>query len=142
MYKKEEAKQLREEFWLSFGKSFPRKWVLYDTKIKGLSLKFHFDKTKAMVSLDIELHDLGRRIELWDKLVSLRTILTNDYLPEALFEDSYILTNQKEVSRLYIQKNEVSIHNKHTWQETMVFLNTNMLHLEKFFLDFEGTLSS
>ncbi|MFT4612543.1 MAG: hypothetical protein ACI9OT_001931, partial [Gammaproteobacteria bacterium] len=43
MFSKEESRQLREEFWTSFGKSFPRKWILYDTKIKGFSFKFDFD---------------------------------------------------------------------------------------------------
>ncbi|MGB5417276.1 MAG: DUF4268 domain-containing protein, partial [Algibacter sp.] len=42
MFSKEESKRIKQEFWTSFGKSFPRKWVLYDTKLKGLSFKFHF----------------------------------------------------------------------------------------------------
>ena len=34
MYSKEESSKLREEFWTSFGKSFPRKWILYRTGVK------------------------------------------------------------------------------------------------------------
>ena len=40
MFSKDEAALLRKEFWTSFGKSFPRKWLLYNTKIKGFSFKF------------------------------------------------------------------------------------------------------
>jgi hypothetical protein len=57
MFSKEEATQLRKEFWTSFGKSFPRKWLLYNTKIKGFTFKFVADKKKAMVCLDIENTD-------------------------------------------------------------------------------------
>lgn len=124
---------MRQEFWISFGKSFPRKWLLYNTKIKGLGFKFHFDNKKAKVALDIELKDLERRIEHWEKLLALKTILKNDYLPEVLFEDSYILENGKEISRVYVEKVNVSIHNKNSWQETMVFLNTKMKTFEDFF---------
>ena len=52
MFSKEESRLLRENFWISFGKSFPRKWILYDNKIKGLSFKFHFDNKSALVALD------------------------------------------------------------------------------------------
>jgi hypothetical protein len=44
MFSKEEAAQLRREFWTSFGKSFPRKWMLYNTQIKDFSFKFVADK--------------------------------------------------------------------------------------------------
>ncbi len=38
MFSKDESKKLREDFWIFFGKSFPRKWILYNTKIKGYDL--------------------------------------------------------------------------------------------------------
>ena len=34
MFNREESAKIRQEFWTSFGKSFPRKWLLYNTKIK------------------------------------------------------------------------------------------------------------
>ncbi|MBC6997862.1 DUF4268 domain-containing protein [Cytophaga sp. FL35] len=143
MFSREESKKLREEFWIAFGKSYPKKWILYNTKIKGLSLKFHFDTKKAMVLLDVETDDLERRIELWEKIQSLRSLLTSeDYLPNAQFEDIYFLENGKEISRVFVMKENVSIHNKNTWQETMVFLSVSMLHLETFFTDFKEILSS
>lgn len=140
MFSREESKQLRHEFWTSFGKSFPHKWILYNTKIKGLTLKFHFDVKKAMVSIDVEHRDLAVRIELWEKLISLQSILKEDYLPEVHFEDSFVLENQKEISRISIKKEAVSIHNKNTWQETMEFLNENMTKFENFFTDYKEVL--
>lgn len=140
MFSKEESRQLRETFWTSFGKSFPRKWILYDTKIKGFSFKFHFDTKSALVALDLE-DDLENRINSWEKLLSLKSILNDEYLPEVIFEEEYYLDNGKEISRIYLPlEQKVSIHNKNSWQEVMVFFNTTMNKFESFFTDFEDIL--
>ncbi|WP_291868506.1 DUF4268 domain-containing protein [Maribacter sp.] len=141
MFSKEESKRLKQDFWISFGKSFPRKWTLYDTKIKGLTFKFQFNLKIAEVSIEIDHNNLETRIELWEKLISLKNIIQEEYLPEAIFNDSFILNGDKEISKIYIQKNDVSIHNRNTWQETMVFLNTNMNLIESFFEDYKDILS-
>ncbi|ASV28956.1 DUF4268 domain-containing protein [Maribacter cobaltidurans] len=139
MFSKEESRKLREEFWISFGKSYPRKWIMYKTKIKGLSFKFHFDTKKAMVSIDVE-GELEQRIQLWEKLESLKSILINEFLPNAIFEDCFILENQKEISRIYISLNDVSIHNKNTWLQTMQFLSKKMIKMEEFFINYKDIL--
>ena len=137
MFSKEESRQLRQEFWTSFGKSFPRKWILYNTKIKDFSFKFHFDTKKAMVMLDIEDECLEFRIKYYEKLQSLQNILKTEYLPDVIFEDTYFLENGKEISRIYVVKEGVCIHNKNTWQEAMVFLNETMQQFELFWFEYE-----
>ncbi len=135
MFSKEEATQLREEFWISFGKSFPRKWVLYNTKIKDLSFKFYFDTKKAMVLLDIESHQEKRQF-YYQKMVSLKSLL-QEKIPNVLFEEKFCLDNGKEISRIYVEKQNVCIHNKNTWQEAMFFLNETMLLFENFWFEYE-----
>jgi hypothetical protein len=39
MYSKEEALLIKKEFWTAFAEAYPRKWLLYDTKIKDVTLK-------------------------------------------------------------------------------------------------------
>jgi len=94
MFSKEESRLLRQEFWTSFGKSFPRKWILYNTNIKGVSFKFHFDTKKAFIALHLEC-DLKYRIDYWEKLLSLQSVLLNNYLPDAIFDKDYYLENGK-----------------------------------------------
>lgn len=140
MFSKEDSRLLREDFWTSFGKSFPRKWVLYNTKLKGLSFKFHFDTKKALVTLDLEDH-LENRIKYWEKLLALKTILTEEYLPEVIFEEEYYLENGKEISRIYIPlEQKVSIHNKNTWRSTMEFFNETMSKFEAFFEEYKDVI--
>ncbi|MDO1514177.1 DUF4268 domain-containing protein [Maribacter confluentis] len=141
MFSKEDSRKLREDFWISFGKSFPVKWTLYKTGIKGLSFKYHFNLKAAMVSIDVDT-DFDQRIKVWDKLVALKSILIDDYLPDAIYEDFYTLENQKEISRIYVELNDVSIHNKNSWRETMEFLNHTMLQIEKFYEDYKVVIDS
>jgi hypothetical protein len=141
MFSKEDSRKLREEFWIAFGKSFPNKWVLYKTKIKGLSFKFHFDIRMAMVSIDVDTK-FEQRIKVWDKLVALKSILLGEYLPEAIYEDFFLLDNKKEISRIYVELKNVSIHNKNTWRETMEFLNQSMFKIEVFFEEYKDIIDS
>jgi hypothetical protein len=140
MFSKEVSRLLRQQFWTSFGKSFPRKWILYNTKLKGLAFKFHFDTKTALVALDLE-DDLENRINYWEKLLALKSILKEEYLPEAIFNEAYILDNGKEISRIYVPLEEkVSIHNKNTWQITMAFFNEKMNMFEAFFEDYKDVI--
>lgn len=141
MFSKEDSRKLREEFWIAFGKSFPNKWTLYKTKVKGLSFKFHFNLKMAMVSIDVD-SDLEQRVKVWDKLVALKSILIDEYLPEAIYEDFFILDNQKDISRIYVQIKDVSIHNKNSWRETMQFLNTSMYKIESFYEEYKDIIDS
>jgi hypothetical protein len=141
MFSKEDSRKLREEFWIAFGKSFPNKWILYKTKIKGLSFKFHFDLRLAMVSIDVDT-EFEQRIKIWDKLVALKSILLEEYLPEAVYEDFFLLENKKEISRIYVELKNVSIHNKNTWRETMEFLNQSMHQIEVFFEEYKDIIDS
>jgi hypothetical protein len=140
MFSKEESRLLREEFWTSFGKSFPRKWILYNTKLKGFSFKFHFNNREAAVVLDLE-DDLEYRIKYWEKLESLKSILKDDFLPDAVFHEIYILDNKKEISRIEVSLDQkVSIHNKNTWRDVMEFFNQNMALFEDFFMEYKDII--
>ncbi len=92
--------------------------------------------------MDVEHSDLETRIVLWEKIVSLKSILKDEFLPQAIFEDYFILENGKEISRVYVEMTHVSIHNKNTWQETMVFLSENMNLFEIFFGEYQDMLSA
>ena len=102
MFSKIESENLRQEFWTSFGKSFPRKWLLYNTKLKGITFKFQADRKKSCVCLDFENPDEVANILYYDQLLSLKKILESNYLSEVIFDDGYILDNGKIIQRIYI----------------------------------------
>ena len=142
MFSKAESKKLRQQFWTSFGIVFRRKWVLYDTDIKELQLKFTFNRKFAQVSIDVIDEDPLIRAYYFEKLLSLKNILVSEYLPEAVFEEEYELPEGKIVSRVYVQLDGVNIHNRQHWPEVMKFLNDNMLKMEGFFQEYRDFISA
>ncbi len=138
MFSKEESIKLRKEFWTSFGKSFPRKWILYNTKVKGFSFKFQADRKNAMVCLDFEHPEEIANALLYDQLLSLKSILMNDYLPNAIFEETFILDSGKQIRRIYIPyKGKFSIYNKNSWRSCYEFFVKTMTKFENFFKEYE-----
>ncbi|WP_081212498.1 DUF4268 domain-containing protein [Salegentibacter sediminis] len=142
MFSKEESKKLRQQFWTSFGIVYRTKWILYDTKQKEIQLKFSFTRKFAQVSLDITDPDALVRAYYFEKLLSLKRIITNEYLPDAVFEEHYELPEGKVISRLYVQLDGVNIHKRQQWPEVMKFLNEHMLQLEAFFKEYRDFLSA
>lgn len=137
MFSKEEATQLRKLFWTSFGKSFPRKWLLYNTKIKGFAFKFVADRKKAMVCLDIEHpEDIANEL-LFDQMISLKALLEAE-IPEVIFDDSYELDSGKIIHRIYVPFNQkFSIYNKNSWRDCYEFYVDIMPKFELFFYEYE-----
>jgi len=82
----------------------------------------YFDNKTAAVVLDVE-DDLEYRIKYWEKLEALKSILTTEYLPEAIYHEQYILDN------LYTIKN----HGEMLWSfltKTCVFLKLFLKNIE------------
>lgn len=136
MFSKEEAATLKKEFWTAFGKSFPRKWLLYDTKIKDLSFKFYADNKKAEVSLNIEMNDEVFRNAYFEKIQSLENLFLGE-IPELFLDENFTLQNGKIISKIWVEKTGVSIFNKNTWRDIFEFFVENMDKMETLFLDYE-----
>lgn len=137
MFNKEEAQKIKREFWITFAQEYPRKWLLYNTKIKDVSFKFHVDNKKAMVSLDIEPKDEVHRKIYFEKMESLKSILIDDFLEEAIFEKNFQLENGKIISRIWVEIDQVSINNKSTWTVIFEFFSKKMGNFELFFYEYE-----
>ena len=136
MFSKQEAQQIRKEFWITFGKSFPRKWILYNTKIKDFSFKFYADNKKAEVSLDIEINDELFRNAYFEKMWSLESILEEEV--GSIYKDEfYTLENGKVIARFWVSKEDVSIYDKNTWREIFEFFVEKMEGFERVFEEYE-----
>ena len=136
MYSKEESQRLKREFWIEFAEKYPRKWVLYDTKIKDFSFKFYADNKKAQVLIDIEHRNDEKRIIYFEKLESLKTILEDDFVKDLVFEKNFTLESGKTISRVWVEKKGISISNRNHWNEIFDFFYENMHALEMFFFEY------
>ena len=138
MYSKEEAQKLKREFWIDFADKYPRKWLLYDTKIKDFSFKFYVDNKKAQVLIDIEHRSDDKRIAYFEKLESLKNILEEEFVKDLVFEKNFVLENGKSISRIWIEKLDVSVSNRKYWDSIFAFFNEKMNALENFYKEYDA----
>ena len=137
MYSKEETQRLKREFWIAFSERYPRKWLLYDTKIKDFSFKFYVDNKKAQVLIDIEHRSDEKRIAYFEKLEALKNILEEEFIKDLVFEKNFVLENGKTISRIWVEKLHVSVSNRNCWDEIFDFYNAKMNALELFYLEYD-----
>ncbi len=136
MYSRDETQRLKREFWIEFAEKYPRKWVLYDTKIKDFSFKFYVDNKKAQVLIDIEHRSDEKRLIYYEKLESLKTILEEDFVKDLVFEKNFTLESGKTISRIWVEKTGISVSNRHYWDEIFDFFYDKMNALEMFFFEY------
>ena len=141
MFSKAEAQMIKREFWIQFAEEYPRKWLLYDTKIKDFSFKFSADNKKAEVSIDIEMKDELFRNAYFEKFQSLEDLL-RDEIGEFQMDEFYTLENGKVISRIWVEKHGVSIFNKQTWPDTFEFFVEKMNAFEMFYYEYEDFIKS
>ncbi|MFV5695742.1 DUF4268 domain-containing protein [Flavobacterium sp. LB3P122] len=137
MYSKEETQKLKREFWVTFAEKYPRKWVLYDTKIKDFSFKFYVDNKKAQVLIDIEHRNDEKRIAYFEKIEALKNILEDEFIKDLVFEKDYTLENGKTISRIWVEKTGVGVSNRNYWDEIFDFYNEKMNALELFYSEYD-----
>jgi vacuolar-type H+-ATPase catalytic subunit A/Vma1 len=149
MFSKDEAKKIREEFWDSFNKlsagrrarkGLPGSWMLSQTGVKALNLRFHVDREVAQVGIDLETRNMDKRIELYEKLESIKKLLEKAMESQLIWELEYIRENGKSVSRIYLQRDGVDIYDRETWPGAQQFMYENMMKLETFFREYRDFL--
>ncbi|WPR70738.1 DUF4268 domain-containing protein [Flavobacterium sp. NG2] len=137
MYSKAESQKIKREFWVTFAEKYPRKWVLYDTKIKDFSFKFYVDNKKAQVFIDIEHRSDEKRSAYFEKLVALKNILEEEFIKDLVFEKEYVLESGKTISRIWVEKLGVGFSNRNHWDTIFDFFFEKMNALELFYLEYD-----
>ena len=149
MYTKEEAKQLRKDFWILFGKrckAVPelqgkkKKWILYDTKINGLDLKFEVDREFARVMIEVNHRSENKRLEIYEKLEKYKPILEEGFPDGLHWNFLYRREKGEEVCRIYKEQTGFDIHSRKQWPDIFNFLIENMLKLEANFMEISDIL--
>ena len=147
MFSKEESINIKKDFWILFGKRTKfhkqnkdnKKWILYDTKIKGFSLKFYVDTKSASVIFDIDATD-NIRTALYNELLKYETLLNLQLENKLFFNQTYLLSNGKTVSRIYTELQTISIHNKKDWGEIFDYFINDMTIFEDLFIEIQENL--
>ncbi len=149
MFNKEEKKALIHRFWSQFDEyceTIPdlawrkKKWLLHDTKIGHLVLKFDVRKDFAMVAIEINHKSENRRFQVYELIEKYRMILSQGFEKGLTWDFCYLNDIGQEVCRIYIEKGEVDIHHIREWGSIYQFLAENMLQLQDNFIEIQEVL--
>jgi hypothetical protein len=145
VYSKEESKKLRKEFWIAFGRMTKARkksqWLLYNTNIKDVSLKFVADRKICAVAIDIELKNEINRHDFYFSMLGLKLVFDVKFENGLVWEKDFILENDKIISRIFYKIENVDIYNKDNWSQMFKFLFKNMKVLESLFIEYEDVIN-
>ncbi len=148
MYTRDEIKQLHKDFWTEFGlfcqslarfKYRHKSWILYNTKIKGVELKFDATEEGAYVILELNNRDVFKRKAMMETLREYHN-LVDQRLETAIWQDDFTKPCGTVVSRIYVHNPNLNIHKKEEWKDFFVYLSKNMVVMEKIFDDLKEQL--
>lgn len=143
MYSREELKSLKQEFWESFGtycslqpelRHRKKMWILYNTKIKGVELKFDVTRDGAYVILEVNHKDEDDRLEMLERLEWYKDDLERDFPQGLEWHIHYVRETSEEVARIWISQPGIDFHRREDWGAFFSFMAKNMRILERNFL--------
>jgi hypothetical protein len=144
MYSKEQASQLRQTFWTTFGQYIAPQpsaeglkinWVNYKTGIKHLNFRMQAENRSASIGIELSHPDTGIQELFFEQFKELRLILAG-----AINEDwEWVLHTHDEygktISRIYTQINGISILNRNDWPALISFFKPRIIALDEFWND-------
>lgn len=143
MYSKEELKNLKLEFWESFAafcevqpylRGRKKIWTLYDTKVKGVELKFDATRGGAYVILEVNHRGEEARLEMFERLTWYKETLERDLADELTWDICFVRENGRQVARIYTVKEGIDLHRRSDWGDFFTFMARRMYLLERNFM--------
>lgn len=144
MFSKEEAYQIKKNFWVSYGGYMKLQknaegetinWINYKTGIKGLNFKTNVDRKYAEVLIQVDHPDPDMRQMIWEQLEEYEIVL-NSYVGEDWIWNAQDFDEEgKEISTIRVKLENVSIYRESDWPQIITFLKERMKNLDEFWID-------
>lgn len=141
MYSKQDASQLRKNFWTGFGQYMKPlrnannetvNWLNYKTGIKHLYFRMDANNKQASIAIELHHHDPVLRLEYFEKFRQLEKLF-NETVGEKWDWQLYITDEDgKTVSRIATVLNGVNIFNSADWPLIISFLKPRVMALDSF----------
>jgi hypothetical protein len=141
MFSRQEASQLKKEFWTVFGqymKPIPSadgervNWLNYRTGEKGVQFKMDVDNRSAIIAIEIGHSDPGIRQLYFEQFEQMRSLLEGAVREKWEWELHHIDENGKRVSSISARLHDVNIFNKADWPALISFFKRRILALDEF----------
>jgi len=141
MYSKQEASQLRQEFWTAFGQYMSPifsadgekiNWINYKTGDKNIVFRMDADNKKASIAIELTHKDQEIQQLYFEQLLQFKSLFA-DAVQE---EWNWQLHSRDEfgrlVSRISAERNNLSIYQKKDWPDLISFFKPRIIALDTF----------
>lgn len=144
MYSKTELKQLKIDFWEGFGgycrfkRAFKHrrgKFILYDTKLKGVEMKFDVGRDGAYVIMEFNSRSEEQRKERYKQFETYRYLFEKAFSDASVWIPRYERDSGEIVARIHLHKSNIDIHCREHWVSFYEFMSVNMQKMEDVFLE-------
>lgn len=144
VFSKEEAKQLRIDFWTAFGVYMrqhaslmgpKQKWVNYHTGVKGIFFRLEADAKSVRVAITLEHEDEGMRALFYAQFEEMRQYLTLETAGEWTWEPTFYQADGREIARIYREQLGLSLYNRVDWHLMFAFLADSIVPLDAVWAD-------
>jgi hypothetical protein len=141
MYSKQEAAQLKKDFWTAFGQYMNPvlsaegekiSWANYKTGEKNISFRMEAGNRTAKVLIELTHSDKDIQHIYYEQLLQLKKILETFTREEWIWQLHASNEYGKPVSRVLIELPDVSIFKKDDWPKLISFFKQNIMALDEF----------
>lgn len=144
MYSKDEASQLKQAFWTTFGQYIAPhlsaagtkvNWVNYKTGIRHLFFKMHADKRTASIAIEISHPDAGIQELVFEQFQAFKKIMEAQ-MGETWDWDLHLINEHgKIISQISKKLEGLSIFKKEDWPALISFFKPRIIALDEFWTD-------
>jgi len=144
LYSKQQASQIRQEFWTTFGHYMAPQpsaegerinWINYKTGEKQVSFKMYTGNRDASIGIELAHPDTGIQELYFEQFAELKNILQATLGEEWTWELFHIDEHGKTISRIYKTLNEASVFNREDWPALISFFKPRLIALDAFWSD-------
>jgi len=144
LYSKDEASQLKQAFWTTFGQYIAPhlsaagtkvNWVNYKTGIRHLFFKMHADKRTASIAIEISHPDAGIQELVFEQFQAFKKIMEAQ-MGETWDWDLHLINEHgKIISQISKKLEGLSIFKKEDWPALISFFKPRIIALDEFWTD-------
>ena len=146
MFSKEERRQHKSLFWISFGKFMSAKhrsasgnkvnWSNYKTGVNDIYVRLNCDNQKAVISIEFQHRDQGIRELFLEQFLELKTVFHSTLNEEWIWDSEALTETGQQIIRVYKTRNGVNLYNKNDWSEVFSFFEPRLLSIDSFWSEF------
>lgn len=149
MFKKEELRAIRSEFWSAFKEHMKKhrssngrrmNWINYPSEVDFIYIRLHAEKDHVAFSVDVQPKDEGVRAIVWEQLTELKKVMEAEMGSDGFWLEETSSPAVPSFSSIRWEQNDLSLYRKEDHKAMYRFLENRLLAFDAFYQEFKDVL--